>query len=178
VDGRAELTEFLKSRRARLRPADVGLRDYGGPRRVAGLRREELAGLAGVSIAHYTRLEQGKGDSVSDEVLDAIGAALRLDTDELAYLHQIARRPRLCADATDPSQTPPGLRYILESLVMTPALLLGRHTQIVGWNQLAVAVFGNFSALATAVRYRTCYSPSLTSASCTATVGSGRRTNM
>lgn len=97
MDDRTELSDFLKSRRARLRPEDVGLRDYGGVRRVAGLRREELARVAGVSIAHYTRLEQGKGEAVSDEVLDAVGAALRLDADESAYLHRIARRPRPCA---------------------------------------------------------------------------------
>lgn len=145
MDDRAELSGFLKSRRARLRPEDVGLRDYGGMRRVAGLRREELARLAGVSIAHYTRLEQGKGDSVSDEVLDAVGVALRLDPDELAYLHRIARRPQACAAA--PSDVPAGLRHLLESFVMTPALVVGRHTQIVGWNQLAVAVFGDFPRL-------------------------------
>ena len=147
MDDRTELSEFLKSRRARLRPEDVGFRDYGRVRRVAGLRREELARLAGVSIAHYTRLEQGKGDSVSDEVLGAIGAALRLDTDELAYLHRIARRPRPCAGATASPDVPLGLRYLLESFVMTPAMLVGRHTQIVGWNQLAVAVFGDFPVL-------------------------------
>ena len=147
MDDRTELSEFLKSRRARLRPEDVGLRDYGGMRRVAGLRREELARLAGVSIAHYTRLEQGKGDSVSDEVLDAIGAALRLDADESAYLHRIARRPQPCAVAADSPDVPPGLRYLLESFVMTPALVVGPHTQIVGWNRLAVAVFGDFPAL-------------------------------
>lgn len=147
MDDRTELSGFLKSRRARLRPQDVGLRDYGGVRRVAGLRREELARLAGVSIAHYTRLEQGKGDSVSDEVLDAVGAALHLDTDELAYLHRIARRPAPCARTAASSQVRPGLRYLLESFVMTPALLVGRHAQIVGWNRLAVAVFGDFPAL-------------------------------
>lgn len=145
MSDRTELSAFLKSRRARLRPEDVGLRDHGGARRVAGLRREELAGLAGVSIAHYTRLEQGKGDSVSDEVLNAVGTALRLDRDELAYLHRIARPPAPCAAA--PSQVPPGLRYLLESFVMTPALVVGRHTQVVGWNRLAVAVFGDFPAL-------------------------------
>lgn len=147
MDDRTELREFLKSRRARLRPRDVGLRDYGGARRVAGLRREELARLAGVSTAHYTRLEQGKGDSVSDEILDAIGAALHLDSDELAYLHRIARPPRPCAGATASSELSPSLRYLLKSFVMTPALVVGRHTQIVGWNQLAVAVFGDFPAL-------------------------------
>jgi predicted transcriptional regulator len=107
VDDRTELSEFLKSRRARVRPRDVGLRDNGGVRRVAGLRREELARLAGVSIAHYTRLEQGKGDSVSGEVLDAVGAALRLDADELTYLHRIARRPVRCAGAAASSDRDP-----------------------------------------------------------------------
>ncbi|MEU8148790.1 helix-turn-helix transcriptional regulator [Nonomuraea sp. NPDC048901] len=148
MDDRIELSEFLKSRRARLRPEDVGLRDYGRARRVAGLRREELARLAGVSIAHYTRLEQGKGDSVSDEILGAVGAALRLDTDELTYLHRVARRPQPCAGAGDPSEVPLGFRHLLASFVTTPALVIGRHTQIVGWNQLAVVVFGDFPALA------------------------------
>lgn len=123
------------------------MRDYGAVRRVAGLRREELARLAGVSTAHYTRLEQGKGESVSDEVLDAIATALRLDADESAYLHRIARRPRPCAGGEAAADVRPGLRYLLESFVMTPALLVGRHTQIVGWNQLAVAVFGDFPTL-------------------------------
>ncbi|WP_214414151.1 helix-turn-helix domain-containing protein [Sphaerisporangium fuscum] len=147
MDDRTELSQFLKSRRARLRPQDVGLRDYGTVRRVAGLRREELARLAGVSIAHYTRLEQGKGDSVSDEILNAVGAALRLDTDELAYLHRIARPPQPCAAAGAAPEVPASLRYLLKSLVMTPALVVGRHTQIVGWNRLAVEVFGGFPAL-------------------------------
>ncbi|MEV0028226.1 helix-turn-helix transcriptional regulator [Nocardia sp. NPDC050793] len=147
MDDRTELSEFLKSRRARLSPQDVGLRDYGGVRRVAGLRREELARLAGVSIAHYTRLEQGNGDSVSDEVLEAIGAALRLEADELAYLRRIARRPTPCVADTAATDLPAGLRYLLESFVMTPALAIGRHTQIMGWNRLAVAVFGDFHVL-------------------------------
>jgi transcriptional regulator with XRE-family HTH domain len=145
VDDRAELSGFLRSRRARLRPADVGLRDHGGGRRVPGLRREELAVAAGVSIAHYTRLEQGRGGSVSDEVLDAVGAALRLDDDELVHLHRIARRPPACESA--PPEVPPGMRHLLDSFTLTPALVLGRHTQILGWNALAAAVFGDFAAV-------------------------------
>ncbi|MEU9023406.1 helix-turn-helix transcriptional regulator [Actinomadura sp. NPDC048394] len=147
MDDRAELSGFLRSRRARLRPEDVGLRDYGGARRVAGLRREELARLAGVSVAHYTRLEQGRAGSVSDEILDAVGAALRLDADERSYLHRIARRPRPCAVPEGGPEVPPGLRHLLRSFEMTPALAIGRHTQIVGWNRLAAAVFGDFAAL-------------------------------
>lgn len=178
MDDRTELSAFLRSRRARLRPEDVGLRDYGGARRVAGLRREELARLAGVSIAHYTRLEQGRADSVSDGILDAVGAALRLSTDELAYLRRIARRPRPCAASADRPEMPEGLRHLLRSFEMTPALAVGRHTQIVGWNRLAVAVFGDFPALPERRRtLTTCCSPSLTCAICTGPTGSGRRAN-
>ncbi|GIG68887.1 helix-turn-helix domain-containing protein [Phytomonospora endophytica] len=147
MDDRTELSGFLTSRRARLRPGDVGLREHGGVRRVAGLRREELAAVAGVSIAHYTRLEQGKGEGVSDEVLAAVGAVLRLDADEAEYLRRIARRPPPCPDADAVPGVPPGTRHLLDSLVLTPALLVGRHTQIVGWNRLAAAVLGDFGEL-------------------------------
>ncbi|MFC4909598.1 helix-turn-helix transcriptional regulator [Actinomadura gamaensis] len=147
MDDRTELSEFLKSRRARLRPHDVGLPDYGRVRRVAGLRREELARVAGVSIAHYTRLEQGRSDSVSDEILDAVGTALRLDADERAYLHEIARPAPRCERPAASPQVPPSFRYLLESFAMTPAMAVGPHTQIIGWNRLAVAVFGDFPAL-------------------------------
>lgn len=95
LDQRAELGEFLRSRRARLRPEDVGLPEYGRHRRVPGLRREELAQLAGVSVAYYTRLEQGHGQNVSADVLDAIARALRLDGTESAHLTRLASpRPR------------------------------------------------------------------------------------
>lgn len=151
MDHRAELSGFLRSRRARLRPADVGLRPHGSGRRVPGLRREELAVTAGVSIAHYTRLEQGRGDNVSDQVLDAVAAALRLDGDERAHLHRIARRPPRC-EPTVP-EVPPGTRHLLDSFTLTPALVLGRHTQVLGWNALAGAVFGDFASIP--VRRRT-----------------------
>lgn len=88
LDRRAELSEFLRTRRARLKPEDVGLESYGRQRRVPGLRREELAQLAGVSVAYYTRLEQGNGQNVSAEVLDAIARALRLTDAEQAHLTQ------------------------------------------------------------------------------------------
>lgn len=90
LDQRAELGEFLRSRRSRLRPEDVGLPDHGRHRRVPGLRREELAQLAGVSVAYYTRLEQGHGQNVSAEILDAIARALRLDGTERAHLSRLA----------------------------------------------------------------------------------------
>ncbi|MGW1996557.1 helix-turn-helix domain-containing protein [Embleya sp. NPDC001921] len=146
MDTRVELSEFLKSRRARLSPEEVGLRAYGGRRRVAGLRREELAGLAGVSVAHYTRLEQGRSDGVSAEVLAAIGRALRLDEDERTYLNQLARPDaRTCPETAVPPR--PGLRHLVASFDATPAILVGRHTEVVAWNPVATALFGDFAAM-------------------------------
>ncbi|WP_433216027.1 helix-turn-helix domain-containing protein [Microtetraspora malaysiensis] len=147
MDRAVELNEFLKSRRARLRPDDVGLPYRGnGTRRVRGLRREELALLAGVSVTHYTRLEQGRGQNVSAEVLDAIAGALRLSGDERAYLHALARPARGSQEVTS-APIRPGLRRLLDSLVLTPALVLGRHANVVGWNTPAAAVFADFAAL-------------------------------
>src|SRR3989449_6487579 len=90
MDARNEIREFLTSRRARLKAADVGLPDY-GPRRVPGLRREEVAVLAGVSVPYYTRLERGDISGVSEGVLDALARALQLDDAERAHLFDLAR---------------------------------------------------------------------------------------
>ncbi|MGI5207961.1 helix-turn-helix domain-containing protein [Spirillospora sp. CA-108201] len=92
MEQRSELGDFLRSRRARLRPEDVGLPDYGGRRRVPGLRREELAQLAGVSAGYYTRLEQGQSTNASEAVLDAIARVLRLDGTEHSHLRSLARQ--------------------------------------------------------------------------------------
>src|SRR5205809_4795458 len=88
MDARSEIREFLTSRRAKLKAADVGLPDY-GPRRVPGLRREEVAVLAGVSAPYYTRLERGDLTGASDSVLEALARALRLDDAERAHLFDL-----------------------------------------------------------------------------------------
>lgn len=88
------LADFLQARRRQLRPQDVGLQTYGERRRVPGLRREELAMLAGISAPYYTRLEQGQSRNASPEVLDAVANALHLDESERAHLHTLARAPR------------------------------------------------------------------------------------
>src|SRR3954452_6102508 len=96
MEAKRQLGEFLQARRSQLRPEDVGMGTYGGPRRVVGLRREELALLAGVSASYYSRLEQGQASNASAEVLDAIATALRLDEAERRYLRELAtstRRP-------------------------------------------------------------------------------------
>ena len=91
MDQRREIREFLSSRRAKITPQQAGLPAWGGTRRVPGLRREEVALLAGVSIDYYTRLERGSLDSASDSVLDAIAHALPLDEAERAHLDTLAR---------------------------------------------------------------------------------------
>ncbi|MFE6687723.1 helix-turn-helix transcriptional regulator [Streptomyces sp. NPDC057743] len=152
LDRRTELGEFLRSRRARLRPTELGLPDYGGRRRVPGLRREELAQLAGVSVDHYVRLEQGRTLHFSAEVLDAVARALRLDTAEREHLYRLARpapRPEAGhgADAPGPQQVRPGLRRLLDSTPDVPAYIVGRNTDVLAWNQLAAALITDFGAL-------------------------------
>ncbi|MFH7593781.1 helix-turn-helix transcriptional regulator [Streptomyces racemochromogenes] len=146
LDQRAELGDFLRTCRARLRPEDVGLPDY-GRRRVPGLRREELAQLAGVSVAYYTRLEQGHGHNVSAEVLDAVARALRLGDAETAHLNHLASpRTRKQGRARRPQQVRPELRTLLDAMEGVPAYLVGRRQDVIGWNRLAAAVFGDFGA--------------------------------
>ncbi|RKT06542.1 transcriptional regulator with XRE-family HTH domain [Streptomyces sp. 3211.6] len=147
LDQRAELGDFLRTCRARLRPEDVGLPDYGRRRRVPGLRREELAQLAGVSVAYYTRLEQGHGHNVSAEVLDAVARALRLGDTETAHLNHLASpRIRRGGRSRRPQQVRPELRTLLDAMEGVPAYLVGRRQDVIGWNRLAAAVFGDFGA--------------------------------
>ncbi|MFF1379516.1 helix-turn-helix domain-containing protein [Streptomyces sp. NPDC058308] len=153
LDSRAELSEFLRTRRARLQPQDVGLPDFGRHRRVPGLRREELAQLAGVSVAYYTRLEQGNGRNVSGEVLDAIARALRLTDAEHAHLTRLAKPKALKKKrAVRQQHMRPALQQLLDTIQTVPAYVVGRRTDILGWNALAAALFGDWGRLAPADR--------------------------
>ncbi len=148
LDSRAELSEFLRTRRARLQPADVGLPDFGRHRRVPGLRREELAQLAGVSVAYYTRLEQGNGRNVSGEVLDAIARALRLTDAEHSHLTHLARpTDHKKKRAGRPQRVRPALLQLVDALDGVPAYVVGRRSDILGWNRMAAALFGDWGAL-------------------------------
>ncbi|MQY13635.1 hypothetical protein SRB5_37850 [Streptomyces sp. RB5] len=135
-----DLGGFLRSRRARIRPDDVGLPAY-GRRRVPGLRREEVAQLAGVSVDYYIRLEQGRGPSVSDAVLDAVARVLRLDAVEREHLYDLARPGRARRFPAEGPDVRPGLRALLDSLG-TPAFVLGRRMEVVAWNGAGDAVNG------------------------------------
>jgi transcriptional regulator with XRE-family HTH domain len=156
---RDELRAFLRSRRARLSPADVGLPDNGGRRRTPGLRREELAGLAGVGVSWYTWLEQGRDINPSPEVLDALAGALRLDPAERRTLFALARTELPLADdiASVDSEQAGGdisqLIALVESMHPNPAYLLGPMTRILAWNKAAAIVLGSPEHLAPERRF-------------------------
>ncbi len=128
-----ELGDFLRSRRDRVAPGDVGVASF-GRRRVPGLRREELAQLAGVSVTYLTRLEQGQSQNASDAVIDSLARALQLDADEHAHLRALARpRSATARRPRRPEQPHAGASQLLHAIGV-PALLLGRFTDILDWN--------------------------------------------
>ncbi len=146
---RDELRAFLRSRRARLAPADVGLPDDGARRRTPGLRREELAALAGVGVSWYTWLEQGRDIRPSPQVLDALARALRLDAAERAMLFALARTElplpggSEAAVADGACEDQAALVSLVEALHPAPAYLLGPMTRILAWNRAASALLGS-----------------------------------
>ncbi|MFJ9378171.1 helix-turn-helix domain-containing protein [Streptomyces sp. NPDC101455] len=143
MTGKSQLGDFLQARRSQLRPEDVGMPTYGERRRVPGLRREELALLAGVSASYYTRLEQGHSLSASPEVLDALAGALRLDESERRYLHDLARveRPHSRGRRPGPERVTEAMAQLLDLLANAPALVLGRRGDVLAWNRLGHALF-------------------------------------
>ena len=142
-DLRGEIRQFLTTRRAKITPERAGLPDYGGRRRVAGLRREEVALLAGISIEYYTRLERGDARGVSDEVLDALARALQLDDVERVHLTDLIRT----ANARRPTRRPakervrPSVQRILDSMTGTAAFVRNGRLDILSANQLGYALY-------------------------------------
>jgi transcriptional regulator with XRE-family HTH domain len=144
---RNELGEFLRASRSRVSPADAGLADTRG-RRVPGLRREEVAQLAGVSVDYYTRLEQGRHTSPSPSVIEAIARALHLDQGARAHLLDLSQRAG--HHASEPAQVQrvrPAVHAMLDSLVDHPAFVLGRRTDVLAANPLARALITDFDAI-------------------------------
>jgi transcriptional regulator with XRE-family HTH domain len=142
------LGEFLRARRALVVPTDVGL-PYGRRRRVHGLRREELAQLAGVSLDYYARLEQGRQPTASVAVLDAVARALRLNEDERRYLHNLAQVGHVAPGGV--GNTAPAARQRIPPLMRvfgrTPAILCDRHLDVVAANPAACFLFDDFPAM-------------------------------
>ncbi|MCU1680542.1 MAG: family transcriptional regulator [Amycolatopsis sp.] len=150
MDLSSELGEFLKSRRAAVRPEEVGITSHLLRRRVTGLRREELAVLASVSVSvtHYTRLEQGRAPSVSDGLLEAIARALRLTDDETAHLKDLARPVAASSRPALPrvAHTSASARQLLAAMTDVPALVLDRRNDVLAWNQLGHALLAGHLA--------------------------------
>lgn len=150
MDNRAEVRQFLSSRRGRITPEQAGIEPYGGRRRVPGLRREEVARLAGVSVDYYTRLERGNLSGVSDSVLDAIANALELDRAEHDHLYDLARAANSSggkraagAGASAPAKVRPELQYLLDAITEAPAFIGNNRMDIVAANTLGYALYSD-----------------------------------
>ncbi|MEZ2220280.1 helix-turn-helix transcriptional regulator [Rhizobium sp. RCC_161_2] len=143
---RREFGAFLRSRREKLTPASVGLPD-GFRRRTPGLRREEVALLAGVGTTWYTWLEQGRDVRASVEVLSALADALLLDPAERRHLFTLSDRPSTEVPIGGPEDVPAALRRMLASLTGQPAYVLGRRWDVLAWNAASVALFGDYGLL-------------------------------
>ncbi|MFD3452792.1 helix-turn-helix domain-containing protein [Streptomyces sp. NPDC058691] len=144
MDDHAEIKEFLASRRARITPEQAGLPAYGGHRRVKGLRREEVAMLAGVSVDYYVRLERGNLSGASDSVLDGVARALHLDDAERQYLHDLARRapaPAAARRRAPARRLRPALQYMLDAIGDAPAFIHNERQDLLITNHLARALY-------------------------------------
>lgn len=148
MDNRAEVRQFLSTRRGRISPEQAGVEPYGGRRRVPGLRRDEVAHLAGVSVDYYTRLERGNLSGVSDSVLDAIAGALDLDRAEHDHLYDLARAAntsgrKRAAPAAAPAGVRPELQYLLDAITEAPAFIGNNRMDIVAANTLGYALYSD-----------------------------------
>jgi transcriptional regulator with XRE-family HTH domain len=133
--------EYLRARRELVRPEDIGIPDISARRRVHGLRREEVAMLAGVSSDYYIRLEQGRDQHPSPQVLDALARALQLDDAATAHLHQLATPPaRRRRKTPPPERVPAGILELIASWNQSPAYVYGRYMDILAANTLATAL--------------------------------------
>jgi transcriptional regulator with XRE-family HTH domain len=149
MDVRDEVHDFLVTRRARISPAQAGLPTYGGKRRVAGLRREEVASLAGVSVEYYARLERGNLRGVSDSVLDALARALQLDDTERAHLADLARTANATTTQRTRARPPTQAGRIRQSVhgvlagFTLPAYVRDSELNILAANDVCVALYGD-----------------------------------
>jgi len=145
MDNRIEVREFLISRRARISPELAGIEPSGGRRRVPGLRRDEVARLAGLSVDYYTRIERGNLTGVSDGVLDAISRALNLDRAERDHLHDLARTANLGGRSRSPKPPAHSLRpatqHLLDSITGAAAFVGNNRMDIVAANELGFALY-------------------------------------
>ncbi|MEV4313160.1 helix-turn-helix transcriptional regulator [Actinocrispum sp. NPDC049592] len=138
----SELGDFLRSRRAALSPQASGVRTDGSPRRVPGLRREEVAQLAGVSVKYYTRIEQGESHQMSDSVMEAIAHALQLDESERLHMFRLAWPAQVTRRETGPERIRPTLQAVADANTEQGVIIVGRRTDVLGGNRLGFALTG------------------------------------
>ncbi|MEU0514689.1 helix-turn-helix transcriptional regulator [Amycolatopsis sp. NPDC006125] len=141
IDLRTEIKEFLSSRRARITPERAGLPAYGGNRRVEGLRREEVALLAGVSVDYYVRMERGSLTGASDGVLDALASALQLDEAERDHLFHLARQSKGPRRRRPAVTVRPALQQVLDAITDAPAWICTGRYDVLAMNHLARALY-------------------------------------
>ncbi|HSO16261.1 MAG TPA: helix-turn-helix transcriptional regulator, partial [Arthrobacter sp.] len=147
MDNQSETRDFLATRRAKITPEQAGLPDYGGNRRVPGLRRGEVAMLAGVSVEYYTRLERGNLSGVSENVLDALAGALQLDEAERAHLFDLARaasagrKPQRRRPATHAVRA--SVQYMLDAITDAPAFVRNGRLDVLATNRLGRAMYSD-----------------------------------
>jgi transcriptional regulator with XRE-family HTH domain len=142
MTGERVLGEFLRNRRARIGPAELGLSSTGGRRATPGLRRGELASLAGISVEYYTRLEQGRDTHPGPSVLDALARALRLDPTERRHLHDLATGPQTPPSPRSPSA---GLVHLLHAVRPHPALVLDDASGVLAANPEGLMLFAGLA---------------------------------
>ena len=153
MDNRDDIREFLISRRERLTPAEAGLPDFGGRRRVKGLRREEVALLAGMSTEYYVRLERGNGVGVSEAILDSISRALQLDEAEHAHLYDLVRaanqgaHPARRRGPSRPQQLRPGVQQLIDTMRDVPVYVQNGRLDAVATNRLGAALYSEMFVL-------------------------------
>lgn len=144
MDNRSEIRQFLTTRRAKITPQQAGLPAYSSHRRVPGLRREEVALLAGVSVEYYARLERGNLNGASESVLDALARALQLDEAEHEHLFDLARTAnttRRTPRRRAPQRVRPGLRSLLDAMTEAPAFVRNGRLDILAANRLGRALY-------------------------------------
>lgn len=147
MDTRGDISDFLTTRRAKLTPEQVGLPDFGGRRRVPGLRREEVALVAGMSSEYYKRLERGNAAGVSESVIDGVSRALQLDEAEHAHLKDLIRaanagdRPQKRQRPVRKSQLSPGMRQTIDAMSTVPVFVQNGRLDAIATNSLGRALF-------------------------------------
>jgi transcriptional regulator with XRE-family HTH domain len=147
MDASDAISEFLTTRRAKLTPSQVGLPDFGGRRRVPGLRREEVALVAGMSAEYYKRLERGNASGVSESVIDGVSRALQLDEAEHAHLHDLIRaantgaHPRGRRPVTRTTRLTPGMRQTIDAMSTVPVFIQNGRLDAIATNRLGATLF-------------------------------------